>query len=79
MGGEFNKGDRVITPRDEVGWVQLQDDQGFVHGEYAEALSAENAWFTLKATVLVHWKPNMPRPKPYRAPLVATTAKGAQR
>lgn len=76
MGEAFKRGDRVITPSGEVGFVDIQTDQGDVHGQYAGALSNDGLFWTMKAKVLVHWRPNEPRPKPYRAPLVATIVKG---
>lgn len=74
----LQKGDRVITPRDEVGYVLSVTDAGYVHGEYEGALSPTDKFFTLSERLLVLWKQRNPRPAPYRAPLVATMA-GARR
>jgi len=60
-------GDRVVTPRDEVGFIDKVNEEGFALGKYAGPLSAEGAQFTLCARLLVRWKPEAPRPKPYRA------------
>lgn len=60
------QGDRVITPRDDVGFVQLVTPDGFVHGEYVGALSPRDAFWTLHASLLVAWRPHQPRPKPVR-------------
>ena len=66
LGPALRVGERVITPRDEVGFVTGATDSGFVHGDYAGALSRESSQFTLHARLLVRWPPNSPRPKPFR-------------
>jgi hypothetical protein len=64
---KLREGDRVVTPRDEVGFIRRVNEEGFALGQYAGALSSESSEFTLDERLLVLWKPETPRPKPYRA------------
>jgi hypothetical protein len=64
--GQFDDGDRVITPSDEVAIVQGCTAEGFVALRYKNALVEANAGLNLHERLLVRWDRDKPRPKPVK-------------
>jgi len=62
----YREGDRVITPSDEVAFVEGMLGDTHVRGTYADALSPAVAEFTLHHKYLVRWDSGKPRPKAVR-------------
>lgn len=59
-------GDRVITPTDEVARVLEVGPGGTLELSYRDALVADHARLTLRASLCAVWEFDKPRPRPVR-------------
>lgn len=65
---DLQRGDRVITPTDEIAIVYAVDplDRRRVEVTYIGALNREHAMVSLHTKLLVKWPGGVPRPRPVR-------------